>query len=154
MLLYCWHSYSARIGTGLWYASMNYCVHAVMYLYFGLTQCGPRGRRFAKRFARFITTIQLAQMVGGITVTIASVVFHGRGDTCYVSLANSALGLMMYTSYFVLFAQLSGKVHRQRRPAAAVCFGRARAVAPVSGPRHVRRRGSRRPAQACPAVRV
>jgi elongation of very long chain fatty acids protein 6 len=106
VLLYCWHSYSARIGTGLWYASMNYCVHAVMYLYFGLTQCGPRGRRFAKRFARFITTIQLAQMVGGITVTIASVVFHGRGDTCYVSLANSALGLMMYTSYFVLFAQL------------------------------------------------
>ena len=41
MLLYCWHSYSARIGTGLWFAAMNYSVHAIMYAYFGLTQCGP-----------------------------------------------------------------------------------------------------------------
>merc|ERR1719238_605328 len=51
VLLYCWHSYAARIGTGLWYATMNYCVHSIMYAYFGLTQCGARAKKFAKRFS-------------------------------------------------------------------------------------------------------
>ena len=29
VLLYCWHSYSSQIGTGLWFAAMNYSVHSV-----------------------------------------------------------------------------------------------------------------------------
>lgn len=106
VLLYCWHSYSVRIGTGLWFAAMNYSVHAIMYFYFGLTQCGPGGRRFAKKFAMLITTIQLLQMVVGIIVTVASVAYHINGSVCYTSLFNSALGLAMYTSYFMLFLQL------------------------------------------------
>ena len=31
---------------------------------------------------------------------------HARGYTCHVSLVNSAFGLLMYSSYFVLFLQL------------------------------------------------
>jgi len=38
VLMFCWHAYSARIGTGLWYAAMNYSVHGIMYAYFGMTQ--------------------------------------------------------------------------------------------------------------------
>ena len=106
VLLYCWHAYSVRIGTGLWFASMNYSVHAIMYFYFGLTQCGPAGRKFAKNFAMLITSLQLLQMVVGIVVTVASVVYHANGHTCYVSLFNSLLGLVMYSSYFALFLQL------------------------------------------------
>ena len=53
---------------------MNYTVHAIMYFYFGLTQCGDGGRKFAKKFAMIITTMQLTQMVIGIVVTVASVV--------------------------------------------------------------------------------
>ena len=37
---------------------------------------------------------------------MASVVYHANGKTCYVSLVNSVLGLVMYSSYFVLFLQL------------------------------------------------
>uniref|UniRef100_A0A7S4EVQ4 Elongation of fatty acids protein n=1 Tax=Chrysotila carterae TaxID=13221 RepID=A0A7S4EVQ4_CHRCT len=106
VLLYCWHAYSIRIGTGLWFAAMNYSVHAIMYFYFGLTQCGPTGKRVAKRFAMLITSLQLIQMVMGIAVTVASVYYHYMGEVCYVSLTNSALGLIMYASYFVLFLQL------------------------------------------------
>jgi elongation of very long chain fatty acids protein 6 len=106
VLLYCWHSYSARIGSGLYYASMNYVVHSLMYAYFGMTQMGKEWRRVAKKVSVLITTLQLLQMVGGIAVTVASVVYHYRGATCYVSLANSLLGLLMYASYFVLFAKL------------------------------------------------
>ena len=90
----------------LWFAAMNYTVHSIMYFYFGLTQCGPKGRQFAKKFAMLITTLQLTQMVFGIAVTVSSVVYHMKGHTCYVSLVNSTFGLLMYTSYFVLFLQL------------------------------------------------
>jgi len=106
VLLYCWHSYSMRIGTGLWFASMNYTVHSIMYFYFGLTQCGPIGRRIAKKFSIAVTLLQLAQMIMGIVVTVASVVYHYHGESCYVSLANSIIAFIMYASYFVLFAKL------------------------------------------------
>ena len=53
-----------------------------------------------------ITTMQLMQMVVGIVVTVASVVYHANGHVCYTNLFNSALGLIMYASYFVLFLQL------------------------------------------------
>jgi len=106
VLLYCWHSYSVRIGTGLWFAAMNYTVHAIMYFYFALSQCGDKARKFAKKFAMLITAMQLTQMVIGIIVTVSSVVYHASGKVCYVSLVNSVLGLVMYSSYFVLFLQL------------------------------------------------
>ena len=106
VLLYCWHSYSSRIGTGLWFASMNYSVHSMMYFYFGLTQTGPRGKALARRFSMAITSLQLAQMVVGIAVTVASMVYHASGAVCHVSLVNSLLGLAMYVSYFLLFLQL------------------------------------------------
>ena len=31
VLLYCWHAYSTRTSTGLWFATINYVVHALMY---------------------------------------------------------------------------------------------------------------------------
>mmetsp|Transcript_76563 Transcript_76563/g.127637 ORF Transcript_76563/g.127637 Transcript_76563/m.127637 type:complete len:338 (+) Transcript_76563:36-1049(+) len=106
VLLYCWHAYSSRIGTGLYFATMNYSVHSIMYFYYGLTQCGGTGRLIAKQFAIVITTMQLLQMVIGILVTVASVFYHLQGNICFVSLYNSFLGLLMYLSYFILFIQL------------------------------------------------
>jgi len=106
VLAYCWHAYSTRIGTGLWFAAMNYTVHTVMYAYYGVTQTGPAGRKAAKKVAMIITTMQLSQMVMGITVTVASVIYHAQGVPCYVNLTNSMLGLAMYSSYFVLFLKL------------------------------------------------
>ena len=134
---------------------MNYTVHSIMYFYFGLTQCGPIGRRIAKKFSIAVTLLQLAQMIMGIVVsappaadaihpprchpdalccaagppttwvaggadppspsvsceiatqvTVASVVYHYHGESCYVSLANSIIAFIMYASYFVLFAKL------------------------------------------------
>ena len=53
-----------------------------------------------------ITLLQLSQMGMGITVTIASLVYHAHGAVCYVPAANSVLGLGMYASYFALFFAL------------------------------------------------
>jgi elongation of very long chain fatty acids protein 6 len=52
-----------------------------------------------------ITLLQLAQMVAGIVVTTAALLYGGAGYTCHVNRTNSVLGLAMYASYFLLFLQ-------------------------------------------------
>jgi hypothetical protein len=101
VLLYCWHSYSVRIATGLWFAAMNYSVHSVMYGYFALT--ATRFRKYVTKFAIFITLGQLLQMVVGMFVTVKAVLYQSAGHECHVNKTNSMLGLAMYFSYFVLF---------------------------------------------------
>uniref|UniRef100_A0A7S0ZUN4 Elongation of fatty acids protein n=1 Tax=Noctiluca scintillans TaxID=2966 RepID=A0A7S0ZUN4_NOCSC len=101
VLLYCWHSYAARIGTGLWFAAMNYVVHAFMYGYFALT--ATRYRKYVQPYAIFITLGQLMQMIVGMFVTIKAVQYQIAGIECNVNKTNSILGLAMYFSYFVLF---------------------------------------------------
>jgi elongation of very long chain fatty acids protein 6 len=104
VLLYCWHSYSASIATGLWFAAMNYSVHAVMYGYFAAT--ASKYRKLVTPFAIFITLAQLLQMVMGMYVTAKAVLYQSSGQECYVNKTNSVLGLSMYFSYFILFFKL------------------------------------------------
>lgn len=104
VLLYCWHSYSTRISTGIWFGTMNYFVHSVMYGYFAATQTSFRKKVFP--FAVYITLLQLAQMLVGMWITIRAVRFQIQGHECNVNKANSVLGLSMYFSYFVLFFKL------------------------------------------------
>lgn len=106
VLLYCWHAYSTRPGTGLWYATMNYGVHSIMYAYFAATQHGKAAREAVKPFAIYITLLQLTQMVVGIAVTVRAVVVQSGGGECHVNKTNSILGLLMYLSYFLLFLKL------------------------------------------------
>merc|ERR1719499_1389334 len=101
VLLYCWHSYSTCIATGIWFAAMNYSVHAVMYGYFAIT--ATKYRKLVTPFAIFITLAQLMQMLVGMYVTIKAVLHQTRGLECHVNKTNSVLGLGMYFSYFVLF---------------------------------------------------
>ena len=105
VLLYCWHSYTAQIATGLYFASMNYCVHSIMYAYFAFTQV-PSLRAKVRPFAIYITLLQLAQMVVGIFVTVRAVIYQANGQECRVNKTNSVLGLAMYSSYFLLFLKL------------------------------------------------
>lgn len=104
VLLYCWHSYSVQIATGMWYATMNYAVHTVMYSYYAATQTSLRKK--VKPFAIYITLAQLLQMVMGIFVTVKAVFYQANGTECHVNKTNSILGLTMYTSYFALFGKL------------------------------------------------
>jgi len=104
VLLYCWHSYANCIATGIWFAAMNYSVHAVMYGYFAIT--ATKYRKCVTPFAIFITLAQLMQMLVGMYVTIKAVFHQARGEECHVNKTNSVLGLGMYFSYFVLFFKL------------------------------------------------
>merc|ERR1712130_839461 len=104
VLLYCWYSYSNVIATGIWFAAMNYSVHAVMYGYFAIT--ATKYRKLVTPFAIFITLAQLLQMVVGMYVTVKAVLYQADGEECHVNKTNSVLGLLMYFSYFVLFSKL------------------------------------------------
>merc|ERR1711920_712858 len=104
VLLYCWHSYSCQISTGLWFAAMNYSVHSVMYGYFALMT--TQFRKYITPYAIFITLAQLVQMLVGMFVTIKAVLYQDAGLECHVNKTNSVLGLTMYFSYFVLFFKL------------------------------------------------
>jgi hypothetical protein len=104
VFLYCWHSYSVSIATGMWFCCMNYAVHSVMYGYFAVT--ATKYRKMATPFAMLITLAQLLQMVVGMYVTVKAVLYQANGHECHVNKTNSALGLLMYFSYFVLFSKL------------------------------------------------
>ena len=111
VLLYCWHSYSTRISSGLWFGAMNYLVHAFMYFYFAMTQINATTKAMVRPFAMCLTLLQLLQMVVGIAVTVASAVYSVEAkDGCHGNSTNTVLGLLMYFSYFVLF----GHLFRQR----------------------------------------
>jgi len=104
VMLYCWHSYCCRISTGIWFATINYFVHSLMYGYFALTQTKYRKHIFP--YAVYITLLQLTQMLIGMWITIKAVQYQIEGRECHVNRTNSFLGLTMYFSYFVLFGKL------------------------------------------------
>lgn len=110
VLLFCWQAYIRNAGPGLWYCAMNYSVHSVMYLYYAVMAFPPgsKPRQIARRCAIFITSVQILQMVVGATVTAFAA--HWRWGTtrseCQVAGSTIILGLVMYCSYFVLFAVL------------------------------------------------
>jgi elongation of very long chain fatty acids protein 6 len=116
VMLYCWHAYIMQMPTGLWFATMNYFVHSIMYLYYFLTAIGARA--VVKPIAPLITALQLVQMVAGITITILGHMWTSAG-VCNADPINSRLGLAMYTSYFVLFALLFKKLYLTKKPRGA-----------------------------------
>mmetsp|Transcript_20732 Transcript_20732/g.36896 ORF Transcript_20732/g.36896 Transcript_20732/m.36896 type:complete len:309 (+) Transcript_20732:240-1166(+) len=106
VLLYCWHAYHHTIAPGIWFASMNFFVHSVMYFYYCFMIMGLKW--VVQPFAQFITIIQILQMVVGMVVTATSAYYHNQGgdDACHVNGPNYRMGLAMYCSYFVLFVKL------------------------------------------------
>ena len=104
-MIYCWHSYAVRSSNSSWFVGVNYCVHAVMYLYYFLTSIGIR-----PKWGKSVTYMQLSQMVVGIAVQMATYMFvidkKGTGKTCDVDPVNIQAGFLMYFSYFLLFLKI------------------------------------------------
>ncbi|KAG5509726.1 hypothetical protein GH5_05589 [Leishmania sp. Ghana 2012 LV757] len=105
VMLYCWHSYVVRISGGFVFASMNYGVHSVMYLYYFICVCGYR--KYVRPFAPIITFLQIAQMVVGMFIEVYMLyIIYLTDKHCHLDATNARLGFMMYLSYFVLFSKL------------------------------------------------
>jgi len=122
VLLFCWHAWYTVVGYGIWFGAVNYSVHALMYSYYFATSIGLR--KYVSPLAPIITGLQIVQMVFGMFALLevawimsgleresgspfnADPKEEGIGyQACYVDRTNLLLGLLMYFSYFLLFAQ-------------------------------------------------
>lgn len=103
VLLYTWFSYAEATGNGKWFGLVNSFVHAWMYSYYAL-----KAMRFniPKGVAMFVTTLQLSQMVVGCVLTASAYYYvHSAQVECHVTPLNIKLAMLMYLSYFILFAR-------------------------------------------------
>jgi elongation of very long chain fatty acids protein 6 len=111
VLIYCWHAYYTTISAGIWFCAMNYFVHSIMYTYFWLTAYQlpkPIYKFIRKYYAPVVTCAQITQMVIGIVITFTSAMKHRElgKDVCWTNETNYFAGMLMYFSYFLLFAVL------------------------------------------------
>ena len=100
VLMYVWYSYSDHTAPGRWFMVMNYTVHSLMYTYYALRAMRVRMPRF---ISIMVTSLQLSQMVWGVSVCILTYFIKTSGQTCQQSYDNLTYGFAMYVSYFVLF---------------------------------------------------
>ena len=105
VLLFCWHSYATEASTGLFFVTMNYSVHAVMYGYYYLMAIGIKPKWFNPAI---ITICQIAQMIAGTALCGMSVYLLAMGDVnCAVKVENVIAGILMYGSYLYLFCEFA-----------------------------------------------
>ncbi|CAG0917283.1 unnamed protein product, partial [Notodromas monacha] len=101
VLLYCWEFNSQSSSIGLSCGSMNYSVHSLMYSYYALRAARIRMPTWV---AVLITAGQMSQMVVGLFWNVVAIRFKYSARGCDVSDAGIVAGMVMYVSYFVLFA--------------------------------------------------
>ena len=104
VLLFTWAAYVYKSPTGIIYMVMNYFVHAIMYFYYYLMAVHAKPKWFR---AQWITVLQIAQMVIGVTVTAIGcyLLYVEKPEGCWLSEHNNAAALIMYGSYLFLFVQ-------------------------------------------------
>jgi hypothetical protein len=103
VLLYSWWSYATRSSAGLWFISVNFTTHAVMYSYYALQARGYRN----ENFARAVTTLQLTQMVLGAFVCATVPILSYSGVDCSMTSESYWGGIAIFASYFYLFLILA-----------------------------------------------
>lgn len=103
VLLYAWYSYRDQIAPARYFIVANFTVHAVMYSYYALRASGFV--KIPRQVNITITLMQLFQMVIGCAVNVYALFQLNAGRKCDTTYQNVAWSLVMYFSYFVLFAQ-------------------------------------------------
>ena len=102
VFIYTWfaNSYSTPSGIGLWFASMNYSVHSIMYGYYAIK---ASGRRVPKWISQLITVLQLSQMFVAIICNYIAYTSYYSGKECDFLIEVFYIGMIIYGTYAVLF---------------------------------------------------
>lgn len=101
VFIYCWFSYAYPISTGVWFGTVNFFVHAVMYSYYAVKASGRNPPRWV---ARCVTILQLSQMFFGIYLNYTAIRAFLLGKTCGMDSFTVFISLFFYISYAILFA--------------------------------------------------
>lgn len=102
VLLFTWFTYSEYTAPARWFVDMNYLVHSLMYSYYAFRALGIK---VPKQMAMAITSSQILQMVIGAYVIWYAYQMKNQGYACNITDTSATFGLVMYLSYFILFAQ-------------------------------------------------
>jgi len=88
---------------GIYFVVMNFAVHTIMYFYYFLASVCKK----PPRWALMVTILQLLQMAIGICITVMHlhILIYNTLPNCDGHIPNLMAALMMYASYFILFAQ-------------------------------------------------
>jgi elongation of very long chain fatty acids protein 6 len=108
VLLYCWHSYAVEAPQALYFISMNYSVHTIMYGYYALSAMKIKSVWLPPSM---ITTTQILQMIVGLFVQ-CNASYHylyNSNDSCSLNGENIFWGGIMYASYLKLFSDFALK---------------------------------------------
>ena len=100
VLLYCWHAGQYQMPTGIFFASMNYVVHSIMYFYYFLAAVTK-----PPRWGKTVTVLQITQMFLGMFVTAYHYYLLKTVPNCDGSYENLLAAFAMYTAYMLLFVQ-------------------------------------------------
>lgn len=112
-LIYMFFSYKDYIAAARVGITMNFTVHALMYTYYGLRACRVRVPRSVNMA---ITSIQIIQMVIGVSVTTWQLFLIMGKAPCSQTWSNLIVSLVMYASYLLLFANFFYKSYiKQKR---------------------------------------
>lgn len=108
VLLYCVYCWETVGSGGVWFATVNFTVHSVMYFYYFLASINCR--RIIAPIASFITTFQISQMMMGSYIAFYVYYHYHYGKGCDATDTHSLATILMYVSYLILF--LNFFVHR------------------------------------------
>ena len=101
VLVYCWYSFRDRLSGCMWYVTMNYSVHAIMYGYYF---CRVMRIPVSRKVNVLITSLQILQMIFGVIIQVLVFIWR-RDEMCPIHLRNIIVAGLMYGSYFILFAK-------------------------------------------------
>ena len=108
VLLYCWHSYAVEAPQALYFITMNYSVHAIMYGYYTLSAMKIKPIWLPPVM---ITATQIMQMIVGVIIQCkASYEYlYNSNESCSLNGTNIFWGGLMYASYLKLFSDFALK---------------------------------------------
>ena len=100
VFIYCWYSYAFPISTGVWFGTINFFVHSIMYAYYAVKASGRNPPRI---IAKAITTLQLSQMFFGIFLNYSAFKAFLDGKVCAMDWFTIGISIFFYATYAILF---------------------------------------------------
>lgn len=100
VLMFTWVACSEASSVGRTFMLMNFVVHSIMYTYYALQSIGIRS---PKLISISITTLQILQMLGGISAILYARKQLQDKRECFPGKLTVPFGLVIYGSYLVLF---------------------------------------------------
>ncbi|KAG5509409.1 hypothetical protein JKF63_06719 [Porcisia hertigi] len=97
--IYCWHASYVLIPSGIFFSTMNYFAHSIMYLYYFLVVMGLR--KSIRPLAPVITLLQVLQMFLGMYITVYTYLQYWLGPEYSNTLFFKAVELVLSSAHYV-----------------------------------------------------